>query len=240
MHEWTDILFKRKIAAEWHLRSCFCLVQWNESKTLKAPPIICSRRQFQILSLFQKLQIRGIVCWQMILIKYHASFLAKTCKDVAKFVVCCSRETLCMLGNFSWFFFVVFFVNFYFQNIPSWTKSECQMVWIQIRTDFLLVLIWVQLFAKVICRRQKSPLARKELNIQKFHWYYGVDKREKRLNDFERHERNKFFNKSTCTNSQSCNATVIFFSKPAVCPAIVRFHLSKITCIPLLDTPPQN
>ena len=26
--------------------------------TLKAPPIICSRRQFQILPLFQKLQIR--------------------------------------------------------------------------------------------------------------------------------------------------------------------------------------
>ena len=34
---------------------------------LKALPIICSRRQFQILPLFQKLQIRLDISWQTIL-----------------------------------------------------------------------------------------------------------------------------------------------------------------------------
>ena len=29
----------------------------------------------------------GIVCWQTILMKYHALFFSKICKDVAKYVV---------------------------------------------------------------------------------------------------------------------------------------------------------
>ena len=33
-----------------------------------------------------------IVCWQTVLMKYHTLFLSKTRKDVAKFVVCCSRD----------------------------------------------------------------------------------------------------------------------------------------------------
>ena len=33
-----------------------------------------------------------IVCWQTILMKKHTLFLFKTRKDVAKFVVCCSRD----------------------------------------------------------------------------------------------------------------------------------------------------
>ena len=41
--------------------------------------------------------------------------------------------------------------------------SKCQKVWIQIRPDILSGLIWVQTFAKVIGRQQKSPLADKEL-----------------------------------------------------------------------------
>ena len=41
--------------------------------------------------------------------------------------------------------------------------SECQMVWIQIRTDILSFPIWVQNFAKVISRRQNLPLARKKI-----------------------------------------------------------------------------
>ena len=33
-----------------------------------------------------------IVCWQTLLMKYHTLFLSKIRKDVAKFVVCCSRD----------------------------------------------------------------------------------------------------------------------------------------------------
>ena len=47
--------------------------------THKVPPVICSRRQFQILLLFQNLQIKNddfmrFVCWQTILMKYHSLF----------------------------------------------------------------------------------------------------------------------------------------------------------------------
>ena len=40
-----------------------------------------------------------------------------------------------------------FFQNYLFQNILSETLSECQTVWIQIRTD-LSVLIWFQTVCK--------------------------------------------------------------------------------------------
>ena len=33
-----------------------------------------------------------IVCWQTILINYQTLFISKIEKDVAKFVVCCSRN----------------------------------------------------------------------------------------------------------------------------------------------------
>ena len=48
--------------------------------TLKAPPIICSRRQFQILPLFQNSK-SGMI--------FHENRLLK---DVPKFVACCSCE----------------------------------------------------------------------------------------------------------------------------------------------------
>ena len=35
-----------------------------------------------------------IVCWQTISMKYHSLFLSKIRKDVAKFVVCYSRDWL--------------------------------------------------------------------------------------------------------------------------------------------------
>ena len=41
-----------------------------------------------------------------------------------------------------------FFQNELYQKIISRTLSECQMVWIQTRTDFLSVLIWVQTVCK--------------------------------------------------------------------------------------------
>ena len=46
------------------------------SLNFKAPPIICSRRQFQNFAAFSKIKdkacyVMRIVCWQTILIKYH-------------------------------------------------------------------------------------------------------------------------------------------------------------------------
>ena len=41
-----------------------------------------------------------------------------------------------------------FFQNYHFQKIISGTLSVCQTVWIQIRTDNLSVLIWVQTVCK--------------------------------------------------------------------------------------------
>ena len=40
--------------------------------------------------------------------------------------------------------FADFFQNQLFQKLLSGKLSDCQSVWIQIRTDFLSVLIWVQ------------------------------------------------------------------------------------------------
>ena len=67
------------------------------SLTLKAPPIICSRRQFQIVLFFTKITNKAwhfmrIVCWQTILMKYHSLIFSKIRKDVIKFVVCCCRD----------------------------------------------------------------------------------------------------------------------------------------------------
>ena len=69
-----------------------------------------------------------------------------------------------MCSSFSGFYcrLLTFFKINFFQKILSGTLSECQMVWIQIRT-FLPIL-----FAKVINRRQKLSLATKELkNVYK-------------------------------------------------------------------------
>ena len=57
---------------------------------------------------------------------------------------------LCMLGNFSWFFWpsAYFFSKLTFQNILSETLSGCQTAWIQIRPGILSILIWIQAVCK--------------------------------------------------------------------------------------------
>ena len=42
-----------------------------------------------------------IVCWQTILMKYHALFSSKIGKDAAKIAVCCSPEWHFKKGSFS-------------------------------------------------------------------------------------------------------------------------------------------
>ena len=58
--------------------------------------------------------------------------------------------SICMLGNCSCFYFrlLTFFkIKFLKINHPG-PPSECQTVWIQIRTDILLVFIWAQTVCK--------------------------------------------------------------------------------------------
>ena len=55
--------------------------------------------------------------------------------------------TFCMLGNFSCFYYQL--LNFFQNDFPLFKKFfqeqyQSQTVWIQIRTDILSVLIWVQ------------------------------------------------------------------------------------------------
>ena len=56
-----------------------------------------------------------------------------------------------------------FFNELYKTNL-SGIPSECQTVWLQIRTDVLSGLIWVQTVCKGFNRRQKPPLAGKVLD----------------------------------------------------------------------------
>ena len=79
--------------------------------------------------------------------------------------------SICMLGNCSCFYFrlLTFFkIKFLKINHPG-PPSECQTVWIQIKTDILLVFIWVQnVCKKAIGKRQNCPLACKELLTGKY------------------------------------------------------------------------
>ena len=72
-----------------------------------------------------------------------------------------SLLTLCMLGNFACFFVICglfyFFFKLIFKTNLSGIPSVCQIVWIQIRPNILLGLIWVQTFCK--CYQQTTKVA---------------------------------------------------------------------------------
>ena len=66
--------------------------------------------------------------------------------------------SICMLGNCSYFYFrpLTFFkIKNLKINHPG-PPSECQTIWTQIKTDILLVFIWVQTVCK---RRQTTKLS---------------------------------------------------------------------------------
>ena len=69
-----------------------------------------------------------------------------------------------MLFCHQFFFCLFFFLIYFFKKNLSGIPSECQTVWIQIRPDVSSAWSGPKLFAKVISRQQKSPLAGKELN----------------------------------------------------------------------------
>ena len=58
--------------------------------------------------------------------------------------------TLCMLSNFVFFsrLWIIFFKLTFSKKFLSGIPSECQTVWIQIRSDNLSGLIWVQTVCK--------------------------------------------------------------------------------------------
>ena len=71
--------------------------------------------------------------------------------------------SICMLGNCSFFFWLLTFfkIKFLLINHPG-PPSECQTVWIQIKTNVSLHL-GSNCLQKAIGRRQNYSLARKEL-----------------------------------------------------------------------------
>ena len=58
-----------------------------------------------------------------------------------------------------------FFQNLLFQKKISGSLSECQMVWIQIRTNILAVLIWVQTVCEGNQQTTKVAASKKRVNI---------------------------------------------------------------------------
>ena len=60
--------------------------------------------------------------------------------------------SICMLGNCSCFFYfrlLIFFKTKFLKINHPGPQSECQTVWIQIKTEILFVFIWVQ----TVCKR---------------------------------------------------------------------------------------
>ena len=80
---------------------------------------------------------------------------------------------ICMLGNSSCFYFrlltsfKIIFLKINHQGPPS----ECQTVWIQIKTDILLVFIWVQTTAKGYWQTTKLSTGMQRVITGK---YFGV------------------------------------------------------------------
>ena len=73
--------------------------------------------------------------------------------------------SICMLGNCSCFYFrmLTFFKkNFFLKINHPGPPKECQIVWIQIKTDITLVFIWVQ----TVCKRLLA-----DDKIIHWHWF---------------------------------------------------------------------
>ena len=76
--------------------------------------------------------------------------------------------TLCMLGNFACFFVICksfFFFKLTFSKKSLGIPSECQTVWIQIRPNILLGLIWVQTVCKGYQQMTKVATSRERVKF---------------------------------------------------------------------------
>ena len=89
--------------------------------------------------------------------------------------------SICMLGNCSCFYFCLltsFKIKCLKINHPG-PPSECQTVWIQIKTNILLVFIWIQIVCKRLFGRQQNyPLACKVITGKYFSVQYIVSYRD--------------------------------------------------------------
>ena len=90
------------------------------------------------------------------------------CHHKRSVLMFCMLSTLCSFATLSGqlrsvlFYFSCFRCSLLtFQEVLSGTLSECQTVWVQIRTD--RIRSGSKLITKVIRRRQKAPLVRKEV-----------------------------------------------------------------------------
>ena len=69
---------------------------------------------------------------------------------------------------------LIFFQINFFQNILSGIPYECQSVWIQIRPDLLLGLVWVQTVCKVYQQKKLADKSYKYFeDILKCRGYYN-------------------------------------------------------------------
>ena len=75
---------------------------------------------------------------------------------------------LCMLGNCSCFccLLLTFFKVNFFKEFSSGTQSKCLTVWIQIRTDDLSGLIWVQTVCKGYQQKTKAATSKERVRTQ--------------------------------------------------------------------------
>ena len=151
---------------------CFCVVFFskniNPSLVLvqyrKTPPFITER-----LLMGRKKSNKQQTSWQRAIINYNLLFVL-TCKVFFIYIQevhfinnPLPTEIFCMLFLSS----ADFFQNQLFQKILSGISSACQTVWIQVRPDILLGLIWVQTVCKSY--QQTTPAGKELISKINFH-----------------------------------------------------------------------
>ena len=84
--------------------------------------------------------------------------------------------SICMLGNCSCFYFrlLTFFKIKFLKINHQGPPSECQTVWIQIKTDILLVFIWVQTVAKGYCQTTKISTGMQRVITGKYFLVFNI------------------------------------------------------------------
>ena len=132
----------------------------------KVSSLVVLNKRPQLSYLFHS-KFSGIICGHVIFWELYISVvsIAKLLPEIN------TRNTLllplCILGNFSCFCcrLLTFFQNYLFQKKFSGTPLECQTVWIQIRTDVVSVLIWIQTVCKDYKQTAKVAACKERVNI---------------------------------------------------------------------------
>ena len=122
--------------------------------------------------LIQLSMTNGFITSGPVSIPYMAHFWNTYCDSSQEYFiptiwVLLQSLVLCTLGNFSCFpcLLLTFFI-FFFQKDLSGTLSECQTVWIQIRTDIMSILIWVQTVCNCYQQTTKVGTSKSRVNEQ--------------------------------------------------------------------------